>query len=688
MTLNGFKRVLGFASSRRSEPEPPEVVARQRFLSSVANSSPPALPFEPAEADRIAQETAEAQRIRNEAAAIGELFDEEHYLRHNPDVADVKVDALVHFLTHGWREGRNPNAEFSVEYYLDSNPDVREAELNPFWHYVVAGKAEGRSPMAPHPEPELAAERADPLSPEAEIVRAEFDASFYLRHNPDISAEGVDPLRHFLQSGWHERRDPNSAFSVSYYLDANPDVRDAGINPFWHYLVAGKAEGREPRHPGGYRADALMRARPLEENVRAWRSLQPPQALLSAQSLRDKVLAARGTVAKMLVSIGHDNYRIVAGGVQYCIQTEENAATADGILYLNLQPYQPLPRLAHPSEDRDPPVSLMLDGQPIGAAPISAVVEAMHGLGQRVGTIDVVIHHLLGHAPEQIADLIHAAGTRRCWLWLHDFFTLCPSYVLQRNDVSFCGAPPVASNACTLCLYGPERVSHLGRMASFFDSIDVQVIAPSQFAADFWASRTDLPAASVTVLPHARIARLDQAPRPVRDGPIRVAFLGYPAPHKGWPVFEELVRGLRGEGSDFEFLYFGMSEIALDQVERIPVHVTAEAPDAMVDALAAKEVDFVLHWATCAETFSFSTHEAIASGAAVLTNAGSGNVAATVRHLGLGKVFDDEGELQAFFRDGRARDMTGQLRARRRSQQGVLTRSRMTLDLLTPDHRA
>lgn len=58
----------------------------------------------------------------------------------------------------------------------------------------------------------------------------------------------------------------------------------------------------------------------------------------------------------------------------------------------------------------------------------------------------------------------------------------------------------------------------------------------------------------------------------------------------------------------------------------------------MIRALADRRVDFVLHWASCAETFSFSTHEALAAGAYVLTNAGSGNVAATVRRLDRGAV--------------------------------------------------
>ena len=54
--------------------------------------------------------------------------------------------SLEHFLSSGWREGRNPTLWFSVSHYLDFYPDVASAGINPFLHYLMAGKAEGRLP--------------------------------------------------------------------------------------------------------------------------------------------------------------------------------------------------------------------------------------------------------------------------------------------------------------------------------------------------------------------------------------------------------------------------------------------------------------------------------------------------------------------------------------------------------------
>jgi glycosyltransferase involved in cell wall biosynthesis len=58
---------------------------------------------------------------------------------------------------------------------------------------------------------------------------------------------GIDPLEHFLYTGWHEGRNPNAEFDTQYYLRMNTDVRNLGINPFVHYLTIGRSEKRPSR---------------------------------------------------------------------------------------------------------------------------------------------------------------------------------------------------------------------------------------------------------------------------------------------------------------------------------------------------------------------------------------------------------------------------------------------------------
>jgi glycosyltransferase involved in cell wall biosynthesis len=62
-------------------------------------------------------------------------FDVEHYLKHSPDVAAAGVDPFLHFWRFGYREGRNPSAEFDVRFYAQRylRGDLSE---NPFAHWL------------------------------------------------------------------------------------------------------------------------------------------------------------------------------------------------------------------------------------------------------------------------------------------------------------------------------------------------------------------------------------------------------------------------------------------------------------------------------------------------------------------------------------------------------------------------
>ena len=78
------------------------------------------------------------------------------------------------------------------------------------------------------------------------VVKDMFDCEYYLRQYDDVREAGIDPVDHYLATGWKEGRDPNPEFCTSYYLNRYPDVKNADVNPFFHYLTRGKPEGRTP----------------------------------------------------------------------------------------------------------------------------------------------------------------------------------------------------------------------------------------------------------------------------------------------------------------------------------------------------------------------------------------------------------------------------------------------------------
>lgn len=162
-------------------------------------------------------------------------FDEAYYLSKNPDVATGVAQGWLtsgfdHYIKFGQAEGRfavdaRSDLYFDESFYLAANPDVAGAvaagSYRTGWaHYQAFGKAEGRT--------------ANPL----------FDKAYYLDHNADVKAAGVDPWFHFMNFGWREGRDPSAYLDVSAYLDTNADLKAAGVNPVTHYLMYGQAEGR------------------------------------------------------------------------------------------------------------------------------------------------------------------------------------------------------------------------------------------------------------------------------------------------------------------------------------------------------------------------------------------------------------------------------------------------------------
>ncbi len=73
-----------------------------------------------------------------------------------------------------------------------------------------------------------------------------FDRSWYIENNSEVVVNGLNPVLHWLVSGWKQGRDPNPLFDTDWYLEHNPDVAEAGLNPLVHYLSSGAAEGRDP----------------------------------------------------------------------------------------------------------------------------------------------------------------------------------------------------------------------------------------------------------------------------------------------------------------------------------------------------------------------------------------------------------------------------------------------------------
>ncbi len=105
------------------------------------------------------------------------------------------IDPVLDYVRLGAREGRNPNALFDGDWYLAQYPDVKAAGFNPLVHYLCHGAAKGYDPgpffdtewcVAQHPELHGHLRAVEPKSCSA-----------------GNSSAAINPLVHYLQSGWH-----------------------------------------------------------------------------------------------------------------------------------------------------------------------------------------------------------------------------------------------------------------------------------------------------------------------------------------------------------------------------------------------------------------------------------------------------------------------------------------------------
>jgi hypothetical protein len=612
-------------------------------------------------------------------------------------------DAFRHYAHEGWREGRDPAPWFSTQRYLEANPDVARARLEPLHHYLTRGRFEGRevypsahahryfkgrtgpeaAPLwsawallapAPNAPPRVVSED-EVAAHERVLVGPAFDAGYYLGMNPDVGEAGTDPLTHFLMTGWREGRDPNPRFSVRDYLETNPDIAQAGINPFVHYLRTGRAEGRAPKQDLGFRYEVLAGLVPVEQRIARAAAATAQARRGSAATLARALSASRTGLKDLHLTFSHDDYTAHLGGVQLCLRREAARIARLGRDHLHLFPAAAWPVVRVRGEPGA--LGVLLNGRPAGVYSAATIARA---LGQAAagpaGARSFAIHSLLGHSVGETLTVLAAVGLKTGYFWLHDFASLCAGFHLLRDDVEDCAAPPPQSAACNLCIYGPWRGRHLSEHEALFRALALTVVSPSQPTLDLWRAAWRFPARAEVLLPHAKLVK--RGPAPAGDGPFRLGFAGVTAAHKGWPVFRDLALRF-ADDPRYEFLHFGSRGIGGLPIEHRPVTVTAEAPKAMQQALEAAQVDAVLVWPLCRETFSFTAYEAVAAGAAVLTNPDSGNVAAFVAGGGHGRVLADEARLLELFETGAALELA---RARRRAGLYDLRFSGVTTDLL------
>lgn len=507
-----------------------------------------------------------------------------------------------------------------------------------------------------------------------------FDPAYYLKKYPDIRHAGINPLKHYLVFGWKEGRDPSVKFDTKYYLITNPDVKQAGFNPLIHYLEFGKKEGRLPT-PGaaltrgivesssasspdvvekgsigllyedanevtkGTNGDFQTARKNAEQQGNIQGQSPSYEEFIGTEEILSRIKVLPVDKKLYVISLSHDSFLENVGGLQVRIHDELAKYRAKGINYLHIYPYKPAPLLIN---DNVPfYLGLSWNGIKVGITIDRELFSALKRV-KGISVKAIVIHHFMGFNVRFIIKLLEEYGHKRATFFIHDHYTICPSYYLLRNDIENCNAPDINSNSCMICRYGEKRRYQQKALRSIFAGNKIDVIASSRHALNLWQTRFVPKGLSGKVVPFAGIKWTANLPKRRTGRPVRIAFLGHPLYHKGWQTWLTLTsKNLDPE--KFRFYHFSKYSIESQHYLSVPVSVIKGNRDAMIIRLKEKKIDTVVLWSICQETFSFTLYESLAAGCFVITNKNSGNIADYINsNPDKGVVLDSDEELFRF----------------------------------------
>ena len=201
-------------------------------------------------------------------------------------------------------------------------------------------------------------------------------------------------------------------------------------------------------------------------------------------------------------------------------------------------------------------------------------------------------------------------------LTAHDYFAVCPSFVLLDADGRYCGIPDVSR--CRTCLsrheasyvalsppsdIGPWRALWGRALAS---AHEVRCYSNTTRELLLRAYPT-LGAAKLTVIPHRVDFVPPRIPRMDRTAPLAIGIVGEITYQKGAAVVRDLVDLLDRDGSDVRVVVIG----ALDVVHKSP-RLTVTGPyrrEHLVDIIEAHGVNMLFFPSIWPETFSYVVAE-------------------------------------------------------------------------------
>lgn len=424
-----------------------------------------------------------------------------------------------------------------------------------------------------------------------------FDAGWYVSQYPDAGADGVDPLRHFLERGAARGHLPSPLWrgldTESCAALAERHGRPGRL--FWRHI-------RTQRGPG---AETFLTASRLGLELTTF---GPVSAVDFARAL-DRGRATHGTMSLDLLIIDH----AMGGGANR--YRDEQLAEA-------LRPDRTVALLTYRvAQDRY--LLDLCDGDSYVAVTATSrpeVERVLLGLGiGRILLNNLVSYPDVRAMTETIREVAARTGAAVTFP-LHDYFAVCPSFNLLDQDGQFCGVPDLSR--CRACLAEvdlPAPVLDVPRDIDAWRAAWSHMLGEADEIVAFSAtSRTllaraypNLAAERVCVRPHTVDYMPDRTVALDRSAPLHIGVVGEISYAKGAEIVAALDDLMRRTGTSARLSVIGtLDRRHGGQIAQTGRYRTADLPD----LLAEHEITVCLIPSIWPETFCYVAEELLRLG--------------------------------------------------------------------------
>lgn len=353
----------------------------------------------------------------------------------------------------------------------------------------------------------------------------------------------------------------------------------------------------------------------------------------------------------VVITISYGNYVNGKGGTDKVIKAHQELFNENDISVLHLYSASSIGEKI--KIHRKDIWRALVDGNDCGLYSTNEIINILSELCNEYNLLDIFIHHFKNINIDQLKTILKRFNSH-IYFYIHDYFTICPVSGLINDKECFCGSEKLGRVKCKGCsLFNESLVERVEEIKTFFAEFEdrISFVAPSDVAKNVWGEVYPQYLDKVTVIYHQKLvgSYLNNKEIIKDDQPLKVAFVGYQRPLKGWNIWYDAVSKIHND-VNYKFYQFGTTGIHEDWIKEVEVNFTKDL-NSMITQLRKHNIDVAVLWSLLPETYSYTLYEAMAANAFILTNYKSGNIAYQVDRLKNGIVADSITDLKRILFD-------------------------------------